>query len=168
MRDAIGLVPHTGWTWLVRVRGGEVIARIELRAVPTLDAELYHLARDHAGGRAAFLAQRRAAALATTIAALRPTIAGAAHAIVLGKQPVLPAFDAIVGSHAMIHTAEGELWRALFAEACAACGVPATRALAVTANASETRWLAAAGKTLGAPWTQEVRAAALAARRGRP
>jgi hypothetical protein len=162
LTTALALAPHTGWTWLVRVRGDVVEARTKVVALPVLEAELYHLARDHGGDRARFVAERHAGARALALAAVRPHAAGATRAIVLGKQPALPALDQIVASHAMIHTAEGELWRALFADACASCGLEVARGLAPAQ--SDARWLAAAGKQLGSPWTAEVKAAAIAAR----
>jgi hypothetical protein len=161
---AIALVPHTGWAWLVRVAGDDAAARARVDALPTLDAELYHLARDHDGDRARFFAARRAAARDRAIAALGPHCAGVARAIVLGKQPALPGLDKIVASHAMIHTAEGELWRALFVEACAVHGVVASRGIAAPPRARDARWLAKIGTTLGAPWTKEIKEAAVAAR----
>jgi hypothetical protein len=159
---AIGLVPHTGWTWLVRVGADRTVeARHRIVALAMDDAGLYHLARDHHGDRARFLADRRTVALAAAIAAVAAPASGATHAIVLGKQPALPALEAIVASHARIHTAEGELWRALFAEACAACGLAVRRA--DRAGARDERWLAGAGDALGAPWTSEIKDAATAA-----
>lgn len=80
----------------------------------------------------------------------------------LGKTPALPPIDKIVASHAMIHTAEGELWRALFTEALAACGVAVRRTTAGTLPA-RAHWLDVAGKALGSPWTAEIKAAAIAA-----
>jgi hypothetical protein len=160
---AIGLLPHTGWTWLVRVGGQpDDVARHRVVALDVHDAELYHLAREHTGDRAVFVAERRAAALARAIAAVAPHCAGVARAVVLGKQPSLPVLDRIVASHAMIHTAEGDVWRALFAEACAACGVAARRIERPIVH--DERWLAKVGQALGAPWTAEVKAAAAAAR----
>jgi hypothetical protein len=159
---ALGLVPHTGWTWLVRVDGDAVTARDRVVALPVHDAELYHLARDHRGDRATFFAARRAGALARAIDAVRAPCRGAARAIVLGKQPALPELDRIVASHAAIHGAEGELWRALFAEACARCDVAVERA--AIARPGEARWLASAGDALGPPWTKEIKDAAAAAR----
>ncbi len=158
----LALVPHTGWAWLVRVHADRVEARAKLVALPVQGAELYHLARDHDGDRERFFAARRDAALASAIVAVSSHASGARRAVVLGKQPDLPPLSKIVASHAMIHTAEGELWRALFAEACTACGLTVTRAPAPAPR--DARWLAAAGKRLGAPWTAELKAAATAAR----
>jgi hypothetical protein len=166
--DALGLVPHTGWTWLVRVRDGEVAARERIVAVEVLDGELYHHARDHAGDRERFFAKRRAEMFAKAVAAMR-AYADAAAAVVLGKQPPAEPLAKIVASHAKIHGAEGELWRALFAEALASCGVNTIRAQAGDVRAGIDKrkldsWLAAAGKALGSPWTAEIQDAACAAR----
>jgi hypothetical protein len=162
----VGLVPHTGWTWLVRVEGGKVAARSRIVALEVLEAELYHLARDHRGNRDRFFAQRSAAALDRATTAVREAVAGASLATVLGKRVALAPLAKIVASHAAIHGAEGELWRALFAEACEACGLAAARAEtdAFRAGARDTAWLAGEGARLGAPWTAEIKAAALAAR----
>ncbi len=160
---AVGLVPHTGWTWLVRITDGAIVARERVVAMPVLEAELYHHARDHAGDRAAVFATQHAAARDAAIAAVRPHVVGLARAVVIGKHPALPALDAIVRSHAMIHTAEGELWRALFANACEAFGLEVTR-IAAAPKLAAARWLADGRERLGAPWTAEIKAAALAAR----
>jgi hypothetical protein len=165
---ALGLVPHTGWTWLVRVRDGEVEARERVVAVEVLDGELYHHTRDHAGDRERFFTGRRAEMLAKTIAAMR-AYGDASAAIVLGKQQPAEPLAKLVASHAKIHGAEGELWRALFAEALASCGVKTIRAQAGDVRAGIDKrkletWLAAAGKALGSPWTSEIKDAACAAR----
>jgi len=163
---ALGMVPHTGWTWLVRVRDGVIEARERVVAVEVLDGELYHHARDHRGDRERFVAARRAELLAKTIATMR-VYADASAAIVLGKQQPAEPLAKLVASHAKIHGAEGELWRALFAEALASCGVSTIRALATDVRKSLGKvdaWLAAAGKALGSPWTGEIKDAACAAR----
>jgi hypothetical protein len=161
---ALGLVPHTGWTWLVRVRDGAVEARERVVAVEVLDGELYHHTRDHAGDRERFFAARRAEVLAKTIAVMR-AYGDASAAIVLGKQQPAQPLAKLVASHAKIHGAEGELWRALFTEALIACGVSTMRAEATEIDKRGLdKWLAAAGKALGSPWTSEIKDAACAAR----
>jgi hypothetical protein len=176
MMSAIGLVPHTGWTWLVLVVGTRAAPRVERRervvACDVLEGELYHLAAEHAGDRERFVATRRAAAVKQARAALRAELAGVTAAIVLGKQATLGPVDRIVAAHPMIHGAEGELWRAIFAEACAAGGATVARA-----EAGEIRPLLAkrhtAGaiaafldqgkRTCGSPWSREPQDAALGA-----
>ena len=80
MMSAIGLVPHTGWTWLVLVVGTRAAPRVERRervvACDVLEGELYHLAAEHAGDRERFVATRRAAAVKQARATLRAELAG--------------------------------------------------------------------------------------------
>jgi hypothetical protein len=175
MGIAIGILPHTGWGWLVRVRGGAGPARAEARvkvvACQVLDGQLYHLAAEHRGDRAGLLAERRAEAVTLARRTLAPHLAGAGAAVVLGRQLGLQPLERIVAAHPRIHAAEGELWRAIFAEACQAEGVAATRAEAVEVRgalaarhggAAVAGFLAAGRRELGAPWTREVQDAALA------
>jgi hypothetical protein len=113
--------------------------------------------------------------------------ADASAAIVLGKQQPAEPLAKIIASHVKIHGGEGELWRALFAEALASCGVKTIRAEAGEVRAGLAKrgaspgsagarsnakrceeaidtWLATAGKALGSPWTSEIKDAACAAR----
>jgi len=173
---AIGLVPHTGWTWLVRVGGSRAEPRVEARervvACDVLDGELYHLAAERSRDREGFVASRRAAAVAQARDALREHVAGVRAAVVVGKIAPLAPLERIVAAHPMIHGAEGELWRAIFAEACAAAGLAATRVapdavrtgLAKRAKpAAITAFLAAGKQAVGSPWSREPQDAALAA-----
>jgi hypothetical protein len=173
---AVGLVPHTGWAWLVRVEGAPASARVDARArveaCPVLDGQLYHLAAERARDRERFVASRRSAALARTCEALAPHLRGAAAAVILGKVTALPPVDRVVAAHPMIHAAEGELWRALFAEACAAGGLAVARSLATDVRTSLAqqlrpadidRFLAAGKRAVGPPWGREQQDAALAA-----
>jgi hypothetical protein len=173
---AIGLVPHTGWSWLVRVAGSRSAPRVERRervvACEVLDGELYHLAAERSRDRERFVATRRAAATDQARTALRHHLAGVRAAVVLGKQAALAPVDRVVAAHPMIHGAEGELWRAIFAEACGAPGIAVTRAEAGALRDELARRHPAAAiaaflddgkRTCGAPWSRELQDAALAA-----
>jgi hypothetical protein len=86
----------------------------------------------------------------------------------------LPSIEAILASHAAIHSAEGELYRDAIAHACERSRVPllrirekeafafAEQALGLSAQRIQDR-LAAMGRTVGSPWTQDQKLAALAA-----
>jgi hypothetical protein len=174
--SAIGLVPHTGWAWLVRVGGTRAAPSVERRervvACDVLDGELYHLAAERARDRERFVATRRAVAVKQARDALRDHVAGVRSAIVLGKQAALGPVDRIVAAHPMIHGAEGELWRAIFAEACMAAGLAVTRADAGALRpllakrhtpAAIDAFLDAGKRTVGSPWSREPQDAALAA-----
>src|SRR5262249_14952144 len=87
-----------------------------------------------------------------------------------------PATDlaAVLASHALIHAAEGDLFRDALARAAEACRVPLTRvrekdllaeagrALHSSEDALRTR-LNAMGKDIGPPWRQDEKLAALVA-----
>jgi hypothetical protein len=174
--SAIGLVPHTGWTWLVRVSGTARAPKVERRervvACDVLEGELYHLAAERDRDRERFVATRRTAAMKHAREALRDQLAGVRAAIVLGKQAALAPVDRIVAVHPLIHGAEGELWRAIFAEACGAAGVTVTRAEAGEirpllakrhAAAAIAAFLDEGKRTCGPPWSREPQDAALAA-----
>ena len=86
----------------------------------------------------------------------------------------LPALNKILASHALIHTAEGEFFRDAARKACEEAGVAVTpireRDLAERARTAlkdgriaVERSIAGMGKILGPPWTQDHKAAALAA-----
>jgi hypothetical protein len=173
---ALGLVPHTGWTWLVRVRRTDEGVAVERRervvACDVLEGELYHLAVERAREQEQFLATRRTAALRQAQDALSAHVEGVRHLIVLGKRMTLPPLERILAAHPLIHGAEGELWRALFAEAGEALGLLVERQEASAVRAALAKrhapaavqaFLAAGKKAVGAPWSREPQEAALAA-----
>lgn len=90
----------------------------------------------------------------------RPGVAVAA--IVIGSGRQLPDLAATLKSHALIHTAEGEFFREVLAEALGFFGVPVIRVREREIRHLQTR-IAALGKALGPPWTQDEKLASLAA-----
>lgn len=94
--------------------------------------------------------------------------------IVLASGRPLPDLAATLASHAFIHTAEGELFRNVIADASRELNVPVTgvkqRELLAQASAalgkSDTElqiYLQKMGRELGPPWTQDEKSATLAA-----
>jgi hypothetical protein len=95
-------------------------------------------------------------------------------ALLLASSRPLPELEQILASHALIHTADGELFRESLRAACALCEFPvdgirekelfarASKALRVQPAALKRR-VAALGKTLGPPWSQDEKFAALGA-----
>ena len=86
----------------------------------------------------------------------------------------LPPLEAILAAHPLIHTAEGELFRNAIVNACGALNVRVSKirehevedeAKAALGKGAESvmRQIANTGKTLGSPWTQDHKKAALAA-----
>ena len=93
--------------------------------------------------------------------------------IILGSGRALPPLEAILASHALIHTAEGEFYRNALIEAGEHCGlaVIGTRERELWERAAAQlllplkeleRALAEAGRKMGPPWTQDQKYAALA------
>jgi hypothetical protein len=94
--------------------------------------------------------------------------------LLLASGRPLPDLERILASHALIHTADGELFRDAIVHGCARCGLKMEsvkeRALledAGTALHLKTtelmRRVAELGKPLGSPWSQDEKFAALAA-----
>ena len=98
----------------------------------------------------------------------------ARSALLLASGRALPELEKTLASHALIHTADGELFRESLRAACGACALPvegirekelfatASKALCLQPAALTLR-IAALGKGLGPPWSQDEKFAALAA-----
>jgi hypothetical protein len=96
-------------------------------------------------------------------------------ALLLASGRALPELEKILASHALIHTADGELFRDSLRAACGVCDLPiegirekelfaaaSLKALGVQPAALKRR-IAALGKALGPPWSQDEKFAALGA-----
>ena len=94
-------------------------------------------------------------------------------AMLLASGRALPALPNILASHALVHTAEGEFFRNVVRKACERCRLPVEgfrerelddRAKAIFGKAADgvRQRISSLGKTVGSPWTQEEKAAALA------
>ena len=94
--------------------------------------------------------------------------------LLLASGRELPEFEKILSSHALIHTADGELFRESLRRAGAQCKllVNAIKQRDLLATASKSfrcssenlsRRVTALGKSLGPPWTQDEKFATLAA-----
>lgn len=165
-----------GWQVLERRRISVVDGKIAGHAQP------YHFAREQPLAEAKkHIARCAAASLSLAQAALREVVEKLSReycvkgaAVLLASGRPLPELERILASHPLIHTAEGEFFRKAFSEACAALGIPVTgirekelaqRAQAVfkKSAAALPAELATAAKHLGPPWSQDQKAAALAA-----
>jgi hypothetical protein len=95
-------------------------------------------------------------------------------ALLLASGRALPKLEQILASHALIHTADGELFRDSLRAACTMCDLPlegirekelfgaASKTLGVPPAVLQRR-VAALGKALGPPWSQDEKFAALGA-----
>jgi hypothetical protein len=187
---AVGFRVHSGWAAVVVVCGPpetpQVVERrrIELVKIFTYTfRQPYHTAAKmpredakkfirHVQSDAKRLAVSSLRSLQKDLAEGYLKIVGGALLLASGR--ALPGLERILASHALIHTADGELFRHSLRAACAACNLPleAIREKELFAVASKTlrvqpaalkRRVTALGKTVGPPWTQDEKFAALAA-----
>jgi hypothetical protein len=189
-KAAIGLRTHSGWAALVALAGDadspEVIARRRIEiADPGIrgSKQPYHAAEplefpdaeayiERCVDSTRRLAREAVQAAMDGLRDRRWEPAGCG--ITLGSGRTLPALEAILKSHALIHTAEGVFFRNALVEASEHCGL---RVLGVKEKELFERGAAQfrmsvgelerrvqeMGKPLGAPWTQDQKYAALVA-----
>lgn len=185
-RVALGLRAHSGWAVMVAVAGGSAVLRrrIEMTQGSGFRAgQPYHAAAEMKLRQAeVFLRVTENVAVEMAVAALRD--AGAwlasegyqmtAAAVLVGSGKVLPELVKILAAHPLIHTAEGVFFREVLKSACGACGLVVidikerealergAAALGIPIVELRAR-LAAMGKALGPPWTQDEKLSAAAA-----
>ncbi|HZI56041.1 MAG TPA: hypothetical protein VFF39_04670 [Verrucomicrobiae bacterium] len=187
---AIGIRVHSGWGALVALsdkNGAQEI--IDRRKVVITDPKAigavqpYHYveamelraAERHLAKCATESRRLAVKALAQVSAELLDrgfTLVGSA--ILLSSARPLPDLDEVLGSHALIHTAEGEFFRKAFRQAFERLEIPVTgirerelndyaKKAFGTATAEVHRNIDSAGRSLGPPWTIDEKTAALAA-----
>jgi hypothetical protein len=187
---ALGLRAHSGWAALVAVGGtrGDITV-LDRRRLELGDPEVagpkqpYHEAEGQPLPRARRIvdgyaedARRRAVqSLGQAVAELQDRgFEPSACALLTSAGRPLPDLAAILASHALIHAADGALFREGLAQAAGEVGLTlvaiAERDLSSRAqkvlgrSASEiARRIGQAGRALGPPWTQDQKLAALAA-----
>ena len=187
---ALGFRAHSGWTALVALslaRGAPcVLARQRIHLVKTFTYRFrqpYHTAKNMPLDEArAFIAGVQAQARSLAYRALRDLDESlraqgyrlARCGLVLASGRPVPSLPEILASHALIHTADGELFREALLHASARCGLlsktakerellnEASRVLRLTPSAL-TRRIADLGRPLGAPWSQDEKLASLIA-----
>jgi hypothetical protein len=187
---AVGLRTHSGWAALVAVAGSRrEIEVVDRRRIEIADPKLtgskqpYHEAEGLPVEEAAKLldrfekgAERLAReAIGGVLKALdRRTKRPRACGLLLASGRPLPDLAAILRSHALIHTADGEHFRKALARACEHFGLPvlpvrekevlelASSALGASPGRLRSQ-VNNFGRTLGPPWTQDQKLAALAA-----
>jgi hypothetical protein len=187
-RVALGLRVHSGWAALVAVgRVEDAVAVVARRRIalagPGIPKQPYHAAENLGLEKARerirlwVSGSRRLAAQAfrEVLAALRKDgheVVGCGLLLASGRP--LPPLAAVLASHALIHTADGEHFRAALVHAAGRAKLPVTavrekevwreacarRGVPIETLQGEIRAL---GKSLGPPWTQDQKHAALVA-----
>jgi len=187
---ALGFRVHSGWSALVAVciEQGKprVLARERVHLVETFTYRFrqpYHTAEKlpleearefvaRVKAEADRLAYRAIHALQSDLEKQGVTLTRCGLLLASGRP--LPNFENILASHALIHTADGELFRDALSSAAKRCGLEtvgikekelldcAKQALRVQ-PATLLRRLAELGKPFGSPWSQDEKFATLAA-----
>lgn len=187
---ALGFRVHSGWTALVAVcvdRGlPTVLSRQRIHLVETFTYEFrqpYHTAKKMPPdeGRE-FISRMQEEARRLAYRAIRDVQSGLQKqglkltrcGLLLASGKPLPELDKILASHALIHTADGELFREALLHASVRCGLRdfrvkerevldlAGRAFRLK-PADIMRRVTELGRSLGSPWSQDEKFATMAA-----
>lgn len=183
----LGVSDHSGWAVMVAVGGDRnEVAVIDRRRLelcdPALPRQAYHaaehLALDEASTVVASVERSARTAAAEALGALVDELTRAGHdvsalAVAEGTAPVPDDLARILASHALLHAAEGQLFRDALVDGAAHASVDvvrfAKRTLAAEAADALGRdadqlvaEIAALGRPIGPPWRQDHKTAALA------
>ena len=177
---AIGLRAHSGWAAAVALEEtGDLPAVIGRRRIELADAAIpgakqpYHAAEPLPFAEAEEFLNRSVASsrqmaregLASLVRELGPCeLAGCG--VLLGSGRALPALANVLASHALIHAAEGEMYRDVLVHSAGQIGLRVTgiREKEILERASPlAARLTELGKAIGPPWTQDQKLATLAA-----
>src|SRR6266704_988399 len=187
---AIGFRVHSGWAAVVAVcvdKGApDVLVKQRVHLVDTFTYEFrqpYHTAEKMLLGQAReFISRMQAEARRLAYRAIRELASRTQEqgtkltrcGLVLASGRPLPALEKILASHALIHTADGELFREALLHASDRCGLGdfrikekelldcAGKALRLKSAALMSR-VTELGRSFGAPWSQDEKFATLAA-----
>ncbi|MGA3054625.1 MAG: hypothetical protein ABSD63_10500 [Candidatus Korobacteraceae bacterium] len=187
---AIGFRVHSGWAALVAVAVEDGVPRALARARPHLVEAFtykfrqpYHTAAElpfdkanefisRVGQESRDLAHRAIHEIQSALQKQGFKLSQAALLLASGKQ--LPALDKVLASHALIHTADGELFREGLLHASTRCRLALTcvKERELLDQAAETlrlrpdallRRVTELGRPHGSPWTQDEKFATLIA-----
>jgi hypothetical protein len=180
---------HSGWGALVVISNDGALEMVERRHIVVAETNLagskqpYHYAEKLGLKEGAeYLANCSATSGQLASDAIRKLVQDLdmreyrveGSAILMASGRALPRLAEILASHALIHAAEGEFFRTIVHKACEDVGIAVTplrereldgRAKEVFGNRADQvkQRISFLGKRLGPPWTQDEKAAALAA-----
>ncbi len=186
MELAWGCKPHSGWAIAVLVGGSAteplVLDRRRVQLCPDdLPRQVYHAALGLPRPRAAALVAKVDAAVAAMTADVLSELTELARdrgdliaIAVIGRPRAIPQLESVLASHALLHAAEGELYRGALDDAAEVRGLAvvtapskgtmedAAAALGTTRDLLASR-LTALRTELGAPWQADHKDATAAA-----
>jgi hypothetical protein len=178
MRTALGFRAHSGWAAMVAAAGIIDAPRVlERRRIVIADPDMpgskqpYHAASELPFPEAEALLRKaiessRALALEAMSAAVKALrlqgheVAGCG--VLLGSGKALPPLKGILASHALIHTAEGEIFRNVLVWAAEEHRLPVTGVREKQLDATSLKRIESLGKLIGPPWTQDQKYATVA------
>jgi hypothetical protein len=187
---ALGFRAHSGWTSLVAVAIEDGSPMVLLRQRPHLVKTFtyafrqpYHTAekapRAEAGRIISSIRNEARGLACKAIQSVQKSLLTQGYVLkrcglLLASGRELPSLPQILQSHALIHTADGELFRHALLHACERCGLEplAVKERELSDRSSDalrlkpeeiSRRLTSLGKGLGPPWTQDEKLAALIA-----
>jgi len=176
MQAALGFRAHSGWAAMVAAAGTldapVVLERRRIVLAAPTERFPYHTAAELPLGEAEALIGR---AVETSRALACEAISAAVKAlgrlghqvtdcrVLLGSGKVLPGIASILTSHALIHAAEGAMFRDVLMWAARECDLPVLGVREKELPATALARLASLGKSIGPPWTQDQKLATLAA-----
>ena len=179
MRVGLGFRVHSGWAAAVAVAGSPLSPVVlDRRRIELADRSIqgsvqpYHAAKELGMQKAeSFLkrcAESSGALAKKAIDDFRSHHQVAGCGILLSSGRLPATLEGTLASHAAIHTAEGEFFREAIKHACEQCGLSCRGvrekellALAATKFGAFQLRLNELGKTLGPPWRQDEKYAAL-------
>jgi hypothetical protein len=189
-KAAVGFRVHSGWTALVVValeKGAPtVLSRQRLHLVETFSFKFrqpFHTAEKmQFEGASKFISRVRTAAehiASRSLQAVQRDLSKLGYqldraALLLASGRPLPELQKILESHALIHTADGELFRDVLRHATTRCGlqITCTKERGLLEQCAEAfalepaellRRVTELGRSFGAPWSQDEKFATLAA-----
>ena len=191
VRATFGFSVHTGWAAMIAVTGAPkspvVVDRRRVEMMgndPANPRFVYHYAAESLALPAAERFVRKAIeqSRANAVAAIEEALAElgrknydvVASGIIVGNKPLQSTLPDILKSHSLIHTAEGELFRAAIKSASERLEIPVTeirvrdlepraaKVLGISAARVPER-LGAIGRAAGRPWSKDQKASLLAA-----
>lgn len=182
---AVGFSVHTGWAAAVAVGGtaAEPVvlerARLEMEPAGGIPRFVFHWVEnkplaeasrqvEKAASSVRALAREALERFAAAVEAKGSRVQAAGLSTAAGKP--LPALEAILRSHSLIHAAEGELYRGAMAAGCEALGLSLARVPRKTLSARAAEALGRTeaavkkvvdgmGKVIGPPWSADQKEA---------
>lgn len=174
MRLGLGISVHTGWAEAVAAgtRKGDihVVLRTRLQLIdPNLPRQAYHAAKGMPAAKAQALVDEVAAdahrQARRALEAVPAEIDGEVRGLgLIGEAKSIPTDVAkVLASHALMHAAEGEMYRQALVDAANALDLRVQR---IPTHALDTEMddaLSRLGRALGPPWRKDHKQATLAA-----